>query len=231
MTVTPKAGVAGPSVRPFELRVRAGRGPENEAVARGTILATRWTTRLWSWTTDPRKDPAAFAALLATPPLDTIESDALDFAWPGAPTPKVPADHFATVAETTLDLPAGRWAFHVTSDDGVRLLVDGKVVHEDWTWHAPKEATVEVSLSEGRHAVRVEHFELDGYATLRCSRGAGRARSSGARRATTGAPTAPTRPSSTGASTSPATRTNSCALRSASAVGRPGLPSFGFHSS
>ena len=169
LTVAPKAGVAGPSVRAFELRVRAGPGPENESVARGTILATRWTTRLWSWTTDPRTNPAAFAALLATPPLDMIESDALDFAWPGAPTPKVPADHLATVAETALDLPAGRWAFHITSDDGVRLLMDGKVVHEDWTWHAPKEANVEVSLSEGRHAVRIEHFELDGYATLRCS--------------------------------------------------------------
>ncbi len=55
----------------------------------------------------------------------------------------------------------------MTSDDGVRVLVDGRVVLEDWTWHGPKGADVDVDLAEGEHALRVEHFELDGYATLR----------------------------------------------------------------
>jgi parallel beta-helix repeat protein len=162
---SPAAGAA--SVAPFALRVRIG---DEEKEARGTLLSTRWTVRFWKWEKDPRTDAAAHTALLATPPLDTLETDRLDFAWgAGAPTPKVPADRFATVAETTVTLPAGAWRLVTTSDDGIRVLVDGKVVLEDWTWHAPTEHAADF-LSDGKpHAIRIEHFELDGYAVLRLS--------------------------------------------------------------
>jgi len=49
----------------------------------------------------------------------------------------------------------------------VRVLLDGKVVQEDWTWHGPKENVATVEVAEGEHEIVVEHFELDGYAVLR----------------------------------------------------------------
>ena len=165
--VTRAAQAGAASVAPFVLKVRVG---EEEKEARGTLLSTRWKVRFWKWEKDPRTDPAAHAALLATEPLDTLETDRLDFAWGGgAPTPKVPADRFATVAETTVTLPEGKWRLVTTSDDGIRVLLDGKVVLEDWTWHAPTERAADL-LSDGKpHAIRVEHFEIDGWAALRCS--------------------------------------------------------------
>jgi len=161
-----RAKPGGSTIAPFELRVRVGDG---EAIARGTIVSTRWTTRFWTWKKDPRTDRAAFDALVKTAPLVTRETDALELATGGAPADGVPGDRFATVAETTLDLPAGTWRLRVTSDDGVRVLVDGKPVLEEWTWHGPKEDAVDLDLAAGRHTVRVEHFELDGYAALGCS--------------------------------------------------------------
>ena len=65
-----------------------------------------------------------------------------------------------------MDLPAGTYAIATVSDDGVRVLVDGKLVQEDWTWHPPKENHSEVPLAAGKHKIRVEHFEIDGHAAL-----------------------------------------------------------------
>jgi hypothetical protein len=156
----------GDSLVPFDLKVRVG---ERDLAAKGTLLAARWDLRWWAWTKDPREDAAAHAALLATPPASRATADALDFVWAAGPAPdgKAPADRFATVAETTLTLPAGTWRLRTVSDDGIRVLVDGKPAIEDWTWHGPKEHVVELSLAAGPHPVRVEHFDLDGPATLR----------------------------------------------------------------
>lgn len=136
----------------------------------GTLVVAKWTVKWWEWQTDPRNDVAEFTKLLATEPLDSTTTDELAFDWHGnAPSPKVPADHFATVAETTLTLPAGSYRITTTSDDGIRVLLDGEVILEDWTWHAPKELAVERSLTAGEHTIRVEHFELDGHAALHCA--------------------------------------------------------------
>jgi hypothetical protein len=70
------------------------------------------------------------------------------------------------LAEGTLTIARGDYDLEVTSDDGVRVTLDGKVVLQDWTWHAPKTDTVRVRLG-GTHRLRVEHFELDGYSALK----------------------------------------------------------------
>jgi hypothetical protein len=41
------------------------------------------------------------------------------------------------------------------------------LVIDDWTWHPPKEHTAQIDLSEGEHVIRIEHFEIDGAATLK----------------------------------------------------------------
>jgi hypothetical protein len=134
----------------------------------GTVLSARWKVQWHEWTKDPREDAAAFTTLVAGAPKATIETDALDFSWGGGtPHDQVRADRFATVATTTLVLAAGRYRVRTVSDDGIRVRIDGKTVLEDWTWHAPKEDSTGVELSGGAHEVRVEHFELDGWAALR----------------------------------------------------------------
>jgi hypothetical protein len=45
-------------------------------------------------------------------------------------------------------------------------MVGEEVVIEDWTWHPPKEHTGTVTLEEGTHRLRLEHFEIDGHSRL-----------------------------------------------------------------
>lgn len=117
---------------------------------------------------EPRTMQEAFMKLLQTgTPIKTEKTDALDYAWGGALGKDLPADYFATVAEGKFQVPAGNYTLNVTSDDGVRVFVDGKKVLEDWTWHAPKLDKVDIKLTVGEHTIRVEHFEIDGYATLK----------------------------------------------------------------
>ncbi|MBL8069116.1 MAG: right-handed parallel beta-helix repeat-containing protein [Armatimonadetes bacterium] len=115
---------------------------------------------------DPRKDPEAFRKIYETEPAASMRTQSLDGAWSGSPMKGVNADGFATLAEGRATTEAGAYTLTVTSDDGVRVLVDGKVVFEDWTWHGPKSEEIRLKLEAGRHTFRIEHFELDGYSTL-----------------------------------------------------------------
>jgi len=128
----------------------------------GVVLKAEWTVRHWQWKVDPRKEWVV--------PKDAIvtKTGRIDFRWgSGGPGAKRPADRFATHATTRIPLKKGRYRLRTVSDDGVRVKVDGKVVLEDWTWHAPKEQSVDLDLDEGEHEIVVEHFEIDGHAVLR----------------------------------------------------------------
>lgn len=158
---------AGVKIFEAEVRIEGAAAPFRVA---GSIVLAAWNVAFRAWdaaTEDPRSGEGAWAKILGKPPLASFEAAALDFAWgSSAPAAGVPADRFATVAETTLDLPEGAYLLTTVSDDGIRVFVDGKVVLEDWTWHPPKEVRAALTLSEGSHAVRVEHFEIDGHASL-----------------------------------------------------------------
>lgn len=123
-----------------------------------------WDVEFFGWdeTSDPRKGEAVFQ----TKPLAKKEVDTLDLKGQRPWAQGVPADRFATRAQTTLDAPAGEYILNVTSDDGVRVFLDDKQVFADWTHHVPKTDAIPLKLN-GRHTLRVEHFEIDGYAQLR----------------------------------------------------------------
>jgi mannan endo-1,4-beta-mannosidase len=71
------------------------------------------------------------------------------------------------IAATRIPLPKGKWILRASSDDGIRVRVDGEVVIENWTWHGPErnEATFE-SPGDRNLLIEVEHFEIDGHAEL-----------------------------------------------------------------
>ncbi|MEN8150508.1 MAG: right-handed parallel beta-helix repeat-containing protein [Planctomycetota bacterium] len=138
-----------------------------EIVGEGVLLRAEWAVRHWAWEKDPREDPEAFAALLKTKPGRERKLASLELPWRyGGPGDEVGKDRFATVAETTLDLPEGEWEIVTVSDDGVRVFVDGEKILENWTHHGPTEDRATVKLAAGKHRIRVEHFEIDGMAWL-----------------------------------------------------------------
>jgi hypothetical protein len=79
----------------------------------------------------------------------------------------VPADHWKgayfnnqTLRWTrTVNLPAGLYRFTMTADDGVRLFVDDQLRLNKWQDQAPSTYTVDVSLTEGQHNLRLEYYE------------------------------------------------------------------------
>lgn len=128
-----------------------------------------WDIRWFAWdkaTQDPRSQSEAFKTLLETGnPIKELKADRLDFAWSGRLAKDLPSDYFATLATGQFQIAPGEYTLSVTSDDGVRVWIDDKVVLENWTWHGPTLDTAKLKLG-GSHRIRVEHFEIDGYSTL-----------------------------------------------------------------
>ena len=152
------------SYLPFSFTAKVG---ETELEGAGILLNAFWMVKHWQWEKDPREDEAAFTALLATPPLVSRRVRHVDFPWQaGGPGGEVQPDRFATLAETKVDLPAGEYELITVSDDGVRLYVDGNRVVDNWTHHASTEDKARLTLKEGRHTIRIEHFELSGWSRL-----------------------------------------------------------------
>jgi hypothetical protein len=77
-------------------------------------------------------------------------------------------EHFGIIATSTISLSKGRWKITVDADDGVRVLMNNKVVIEEWSYPRREQSTATWEQSaDGEVAVRVEYFENDGWAKLR----------------------------------------------------------------
>jgi hypothetical protein len=132
-----------------------------------------WTVKFYAWTeatspTDAHSTPKEdlLQAIFRAAPLKQIKTDRLDFASGGAFYPDGPTNRFATVAEGSFSVEPGEYVLDVTTDDGIRVWLDGKKVLESWQYQGPTSYKAEVKLG-GRHTLRVEHFEIDGYAALK----------------------------------------------------------------
>ncbi len=141
----------------------------------GWLLAATWRARFFPWTVDPREDLEGWRAQAEGAAEHELEGLQLHFDHGGpaaliealAGTEGLGSDHFGSLAATEVPLPAGRYRLRTLSDDGIRVLVDGQPVVEDWSWHAPKEILGEFELTAPRKVrIEVEHFEIDGFAKL-----------------------------------------------------------------
>lgn len=132
-------------------------------------LAINWDINWYNWdakTEDPRMQDEAFHKLLAGTAASSLKTNDLNFAWGGSPANGVGSDHFATTANGTFDIESGNYNLEVTADDGVRVWLDDKLLIDEWHYSAPTTYTKPVKLTTGKHKLRVEHFEIDGYSTL-----------------------------------------------------------------
>src|ERR687890_411546 len=95
-------------------------------------------------------------------PVLTRDERAVDFDWGmSAPAPGVSADDFSVRWTGKLIPPvSGKYRLGATADDGLRVYLDGKLIVEDWTEHAPTTRTGEVTLEAGRsYDLKFEYFE------------------------------------------------------------------------
>ncbi|MEK6703544.1 MAG: right-handed parallel beta-helix repeat-containing protein [Planctomycetota bacterium] len=169
---------AEPGIRPYKLSVDVD-GVAGELT--GTVFTASWGLKLFPWTpeTDPTKNldgwrglassPQAVSTTLPALSIDYVTRGPADMNLPGVDAAKAPGrDHFGCIATTRVFMPAGSWRFSTLSDDGVRVTVAGKMVLENWTWHAPtRNDGVYVQPADGEVEIVVEHFEINGHAVLK----------------------------------------------------------------
>ena len=126
-----------------------------------------WTARFFAWSdsTDPRSHAEAFGALLRSAPLVERRASRLDYEWYRPPIRELPQARWALEATTTVTLPPGEYTLRAISDDGIRVWVDGTPVIDRWSLH---ESTIDFApLAAGRHELRVQYFQVDGWVELR----------------------------------------------------------------
>lgn len=94
------------------------------------------------------------------------DDGAIDFDWGnGSPDPSLPADNFSVRWTRTLGFTAGAYRFLTSTDDGVRVWVDGALVVDAWAdQKLPNTHTGEVRLAAGQHTIVVEYYEHGGEA-------------------------------------------------------------------
>ncbi|MGQ9597801.1 MAG: PA14 domain-containing protein [Anaerolineae bacterium] len=116
-----------------------------------------WQATYWNNTT-----------LSGSPVLERSEAN-LDYNWGlGSPDPAVHADGFSARWTRYLDL-SGPYRFTATSDDGIRVSIDGEWIINEWYDHSALTVSADKNLASGHHLVVVEFYENTGDAVARLS--------------------------------------------------------------
>jgi hypothetical protein len=117
-----------------------------------------WQAAYWNNTT------------LSGAPVLQREEAGLDYNWgAGSPHPSVRADGFSARWTRYLDLAGGTYRFTTTSDDGLRLYIDGTLILDEWNDHAARTVSVDRAVTGGHHLVTVEFYENLGDAVAKVS--------------------------------------------------------------
>jgi parallel beta-helix repeat protein len=148
-------GQVTPAGAPYRFAFRSFRAPLN------------WQVRVFAWdsVSDPRIAADAFRAVLAGIPLATRQDPFLDYQWFRPRLPGFPAERYAVTAAGEVELPAGAYELLAISDDGIRIWVDDALVIDNWSLH--ESAVDRAPIAAGRRRVRVEYFQVGGWAELR----------------------------------------------------------------
>jgi hypothetical protein len=87
----------------------------------------------------------------------------------GSPGPGVDADAFTARWVGTFDFEASGYEFTVTSDDGIRLWVDGQLLIDQWKDQAAATYKVTKTMTAGEHEIKIEYYENTGSAVAKVS--------------------------------------------------------------
>ncbi len=134
---------------------------------------TKWDVKWYTWDGEhnPAKDFTRFIQVFDQQPIYAASTDKIDYTWWGSIDKHLPADSFATVAVSSMNLKEGRYRIGITADDFVKLYIDGKEVVDAWDarYTENDEDThhrISIQLKKGEHTFKIIHAEKTGLATL-----------------------------------------------------------------
>jgi hypothetical protein len=100
-------------------------------------------------------------------PAQLRDEEVIDHDWGlGSPSPAVSNDCFSVRWTRTLDFEPGLVRFIATSDDGVRLWVNGHLLIDEWHEHPPTSYSA-MTYVNGDTELKMEYFENGGEAAAR----------------------------------------------------------------
>lgn len=146
------------------------------------VANINWDVKFYTWThaVDPRTNLTGFEQDLAGTPIAESHLSALTFgdsgAWATDAAGKpIPENYFAVRADATLNFPIGNYSLDLVSDDGVRVLEDGKLlpsvaddgtVKNSFIYQGATHYTVNLAMDGKPHTIEVQYFQIDGGKTL-----------------------------------------------------------------
>ena len=100
---------------------------------------------------------------LADPVAASGNYNSIDFDWGlKAPASGVSADYFSARFTGVFYFIGGSYRFTATSDDGIRVWVDGNKIIDQWHVTSARTYTADVDVGEGEHQIKIEYFEEKG---------------------------------------------------------------------
>jgi hypothetical protein len=101
-----------------------------------------------------------------------VRTDAtVNFDWAvGSPATAITVDNFSARWEGQIEAPvSGAFTFTTTSDDGIRLFIDNQLIIDKFFDQSPTDWTGSVTLSAGKHDIKIEYYERGGGAVAKLS--------------------------------------------------------------
>ncbi|NLE77273.1 MAG: hypothetical protein GX605_11050 [Chloroflexi bacterium] len=100
-----------------------------------------------------------------------VRSDAhINFDWgDGAPGPGLPSNDFSVRWTRDVYFEGGDYRFTTVTDDGVRLVVDGILLIDQWQEMPARTHSADMALRTGMHTIRMDYFEGYGRAVAHLS--------------------------------------------------------------
>jgi len=123
--------------------------PGAPAGAAGAAAAEGWEAAYWN------------NMELSGQPALTRSEPSLSHDWRGgSPAAGVRDDEFSARWQRRVDLAAGTYRFTASSDDGIRVWVDGVLILDEWQESAGKPHSVRHTVAGGSHLVVVEYYDF-----------------------------------------------------------------------
>ncbi|MEK7643080.1 MAG: PA14 domain-containing protein [Patescibacteria group bacterium] len=100
---------------------------------------------------------------LAGTPTITKTDTLINFDWDRfSPDPSIGVDHFSVRWSKTENFVGGIYQVTSTSDDGIRVYLDGSLIIDKWIDQGPTTYTSIQTITPGNHDIKVEYYENGG---------------------------------------------------------------------